>query len=289
MPRWPRRVGSSIAGLWGPPPTGWHYGDWAPDYSGKVWSGQHVMTGLVESIEAHVDNTWRSRQYPIVIGCAPWVSDAEVCEALRDVPTCMVIGKPDLPLARSVRDLAAGGTPVHKTDLSGLNLLALPTEDGSAPIGIAGDDPPPSVWDDHDLKLGPVRVAGYRKQHPKQNHPLVHAKVVVFAYGGEFPDAGPMGEDWAGVIPTSVWWGSANFTKPSRTSHLEFATWTSDPALTRAAWSFVTEIIAFSERLSDEPPIEPRPELVDAVDPWANWEPSSEDLLGYEDEPNDDE
>ena len=290
MPLWPRRVGWGIAGLWGPPPTGWHYSDWALRHSGKVWSGQNVIAGLVESIKAHVDNTWRSRQYPLVIGCAPWVSDSEVCQALMDVRTCIVIGKPDRPLARCVRDLAARGTPVHKTDLSGLNLLALPTEDGSAPIGLAGDDPQPSVWEGHDLELGPVRVAGYRKQRPSEDIPLVHAKVVVFAYGGEFPDAGPLGEDWAGVIPTSVWWGSANLTRQSRTSHLEFATWTNDPQLTHAAWTFVTEIIAFSERLLDGPtPIEPRPELVDAVDPWAGWEPSSEDLLGYADEPIDDE
>jgi hypothetical protein len=250
-----------------------------------------VIAGLVEAIKAHVDNTWRSRQYPLVVGCVPWMSDPEVCQALMDARTCMVIGKPDRGLARCVRDLADRGTPIHKTDLSGLNLLALPTEDGSAPVGIAGDDLEPTVWEGHDLQMGPVRVAGYRRQHPTEDVPLVHAKVVVFAYGGEFPDGGPRGEDWAGVVPTSVWWGSANLTRPSRTSHLEFATWTNDPQLTYEAWNFVTEIIAFSEPLSKRPATsEPRPELVEAVDPWEGWEPSSDDLLAYDqDEPIDDQ
>lgn len=105
-PRWPRRVGRGIAELWGPPPTGWHYSNWAPRHSGKVWSGQNVMTGLVETIKAHVDNTWRSRQYPLIIGCTPWMNDPEVCQALMDVPTCLVIGKPD----RVLRYLAAEDT-----------------------------------------------------------------------------------------------------------------------------------------------------------------------------------
>lgn len=80
-----------------------------------------------------------------------------------------------------------------------------------------GDGP---EWEGHDLWLGPVREAGYRKQHPSEVIPLIHAKVVVFAYGGEWPDGGPLGEHWEGVIPTSVWWGSANLTKQSRTSRV---------------------------------------------------------------------
>ena len=101
---------------------------------------------------------------------------------------------------------------------------------------------------------------------------------MVFAYYGEFPDGGPMGEDWFGVIPTSVWWGSANLTYRSR-ENLEFATWSNDPDLTRTAWRFVSDVIAMSEPLTDVTAMVPTPQLVEAVDPFADWEPDEDDLL----------
>jgi hypothetical protein len=117
-------------------------------------------------------------------------------------------------------------------------------------------------WASHDLELGPVRVAGWTNS---KYAPLLHAKVVVLAYSGEFPDAGPMGEDWAGVMPRSVWWGSANLTQPSR-EHIEFATWSTDNMLVNYAWRFVTDVIALSEPLTDVMMNTPTPQLVDTSD-----------------------
>jgi hypothetical protein len=57
-----------------------------------------------------------------------------------NVPTCIVIGKPARAPARRVRDLADRGTPLLKTDLSGRNLLAMPTNDAEDRGGEAVGD-----------------------------------------------------------------------------------------------------------------------------------------------------
>jgi hypothetical protein len=154
----------------------------------------------------------------------------------------------------------------------------MPSEDGVQPVGLMGDGDylAEEEWALHDVDLGPIRVTGWRGPN-RRSMPMLHAKVVVFAYSGEFPDAGPGSSDWYGVIPTSVWWGSANLTYGSR-EHLEFATWSNDPALTRTAWRFVTDVIGLSEPFTDATAMEPTPQLVEVADPYADWEPDEDDL-----------
>jgi hypothetical protein len=276
---WPRRVGWGRPESWGwPGERGWYYPEWSEPRSqpgqtqAKSWCGTDVINGLVDAIDMHIENTWRSRQSPLVIGTCPLVTDLAVAQALSRLPCCLVISKPEKSDPDAVRHLMELGRPVHKDQLERLNLLALPTEDGAQPIGIVGDGDylNDEEWVPQDVNLGPIRVTGWRGRNQPS---ILHAKVVVFAYAGEFPDAGPGSTDWFGVIPTSVWWGSANLTYRSR-ENLEFATWSNDPELTRTAWHFIADVIALSEPLTDATAMVPTtPELVDAADPYAGWEP----------------
>ena len=142
--------------------------EWTGRWHGRSWYGTNVINGLVEAIDAHVANTWRSRQSPLAIGCCPWLTDPDVGHALGTLPSCLVIAKPDRSAPDVVRHLMEHGEPVHKSALDGLNLMALPTEDGTKPVGVVGD--PYNLTDEqlalHDIDLGPVRVAGWRGRVP---------------------------------------------------------------------------------------------------------------------------
>jgi hypothetical protein len=289
---WPRRVGWGVPESWGlPERRGWYYPEWSElgQVQAKSWCGTDVIDGLVDAIEMHIANTWWSRQRPLVIGTCPWLTDFAVAQALSRLSCCLVIGKPERSDEDAVQHLMGRGRPVPKGQLEDLNLLAMPTEDGAQPVGIVADADYLTEEEraPHDIDLGPIRVTGWRGRD-RRSMPMLHAKVMVFAYSGEFPDAGPLGDDWFGVIPTSVWWGSANLTYGSR-KHLEFATWSNDPLLTRSAWRFVTDVIAMSETLTDATSDVPTPQLVEATDPYAGWEPDEDALLAIREAYADDE
>jgi hypothetical protein len=247
--------------------------EWGPTpHGGRVWTGTNVIDGLVEVIKEHVDGTWRSRQSPLAIGCCPWLTDDAVADALSSLSSCLVIAKPERSRRRTIQRLMDEGSPVHKQWLEELNTVALPSPDGEkrGPLWTEPEYMPDEAWALHDVELGPVRVAGW---NPKAVHmpPLLHAKVVVLAYAGEFTDP-ETGRDWLGTIPSSVWWGSANLTWASR-EHIEFATWSTDAMLVHTAWHFVTQVIALSEPYTELTMTRPTPQLVDTADyPEPDWD-----------------
>lgn len=115
--------------------------------------------------------------------------------------------------------------------------------------------------DGHPRVLGPwapspenevleaVRVAGWRQDDSGRLGPLLHAKMLVLAIGWEWEDD----EEWTGMLRKvelqSVWLGSANWTD-SAAKHLEVGVWSTDRQLTREAWRFLADVLAFSEPLS---------------------------------------
>jgi hypothetical protein len=249
---WPRRVGWGVAESWGDHPGG-----------GRSWYGENVLDGLVEAIRTHVDAPRSRGQFPMLIGCCPWLTDDAVGEALTSLESCLVIGKSERSDRRVIRRLQQRGRPILKLILDGLDNVALPTTDGHAPPALRPLLISDEEWDLHMVSLGPVRVAGWGG---RELRPLMHAKVVVMADAGDFPDGGPTGEEMYGSIPRAVWWGSANLTRASR-RNIEFATFSTDPLLVQAAWRFVTDVIALSEPYSDVPMPTPRPQFVTAAEP----------------------
>ncbi|MGF1617585.1 MAG: hypothetical protein ACFCU2_07225 [Acidimicrobiia bacterium] len=103
---------------------------------------------------------------------------------------------------------------------------------------------PYSQMPEHEL--GPIRVLGWQGKERKK--PLLHAKLLVLgelAFVTYSPDDAPEFEKWE-FTPQSVWLGSANWTRGSR-SHLEVGFWSDDENLARHATWFIEDVMAFSE------------------------------------------
>lgn len=98
------------------------------------------------------------------------------------------------------------------------------------------------------------------------------------------PDNAPEFEELE-FTPHSVWWGSANWTRGTR-SHLEVGFWSDDRDLTRTATAFVEDVIRFSEPVG-QVSAGPKPNLLaveyDDEAMWEAWEATRE-LWGDEDE-----
>jgi hypothetical protein len=247
---------------------------WGQDHQDRVWTGLDVLSGLVEVIAEHVAKRRRD-DVAIALGCSPWLTDDGVTDALTALACCLVVTKPERVPARVQQRLLADGQSVHKMWLHWLDEVGLPTEDGDRPV-VRGYSDDPS----HDVELGPLRVAGWRKRKGDTNKPIVHAKVVVLGYYGDRDiDTGDRVYSVADFWPSSVWWGSANLTRQSR-QHLELATWSSEPSLVLTAAHFVVDVIAVSEPLTDIVSDVPSPEMVDAwpYEPdWDTYEPDWDD------------
>ena len=112
--------------------------------------------------------------------------------------------------------------------------------------------------------------------------PLLHAKLLVLgALGFVYysPDDAPEFEEFR-FTPQSVWWGSANWTRASR-SHLEVGFWSDDEDLVRDATSFLDDVVAFSEPVGSTC-AGPEPNLVSVdFDDEAMWEASRERWLDH--------
>jgi len=158
-----------VSESWGlPGERGWYYPEWSDPggVHGKSWCGTDVIGGLVDAIEGHIANTYWSRQSPLVIGTCLLFTDRAVAEALSRLPCCLVIDKPERSDREAVQHLMDQGETVHKGQLDHLNLLALPSEDGTQPVGLVDRDAgargylTDKEWAPHDVNLGPIRVTG---------------------------------------------------------------------------------------------------------------------------------
>jgi len=90
--------------------------------------------------------------------------------------------------------------------------------------------------------LGPIRVAGWGGR--RRDRPLLHGKLMVL--GVLTWEEDDFGQEDRHFFPTSVWWGSANWTGAAA-QHLEVGSWVEDQALARHATDFLSDVLMFSE------------------------------------------
>ena len=215
------------------------------------------MTDLADGLRGHPDSVKRrfsakAEAYPVVIGCVPWLNSAEVVDALLAMAGCCVVVDKSAWGAQLER-LSTDGAGVQQRLLPSLQYWG-PHQDGQAPVIDPG-----SARDFEERLLEPLRVLGWRKRGKQELVPLLHAKLAVCcaAYGWD----GEFGSWDEHLMPLSVWMGSANWTTWSA-KHLEFGAWTTDEALTKAAFEFVIDVIRASEPRDSAASL-PSPQLVE--------------------------
>lgn len=243
------------------------------DGTHPVRFGTNVLAGLVEGIDSFredLEQQPRSRSLgPAMLGAFMWVDDAELLRRVAEFPSaCVVVSKQQrgkhqqerlCKVAEAVRD-AAGFPTSALPELEELR----PREDGGAPVVGPWSLP-------EQIRLSAVRTLGYRKAG-KHLVPILHTKMLLL---GElwWHDEDPLGgvADVVGFTPQRLWLGSANGTESSRRS-LEFGLWMDDPALMKAAQTFLVEVLAQSEELDpDSDDLTPDLVLPD-YDDEAMWE-----------------
>jgi hypothetical protein len=210
------------------------------------------------------------------LGCVPYLtSQAVVTELLALDRHCIVIDKQ--AHASSARQRLASGSGIETRHLPGFTELGVLDENNMPPvIGPTSGLPEP-------IELGPVRLAGWRRDTTGRPRPLLHAKMLVLGIA-RFTET-DMGEAW-GFDAKRTWMGSANWTEAAVT-HLEFGVWSDDPDLVAANLRFLLDVLRFSEP-SSSATAGPEPDLVEAV--WAPDEDFIEYLreYGQSDEPDSD-
>jgi hypothetical protein len=197
------------------------------------------------------------------LGCVYLLGDMEVAKELAKLSAVVVaVGKRSVSLP-GTRWLAANGPGSHTRLLPGLETLGAP---GYSPW-----------YGDGELgALDSVRTVGWHYE----GSPLTHAKVLVLGHHQWIELDEGTSEGWVGE---RAWIGSANWTKAAR-EHAEIGLWVRDRALVWALATWVTHMLALSERHTSTAVL-PAPDLVEADIPEPDW-----DLYGgYDLEPEDDE
>jgi hypothetical protein len=97
-----------------------------------------------------------------------------------------------------------------------------------------------------------VRALGFRRTDERNWPPLVHPKLALLGHLW-WHDEDPLGgvDDYIGFRPYRLWVSSGNFTRGSRRS-VEFAHWSEEPALLKAARDFLLELVSYSEPVDPE-------------------------------------
>lgn len=220
--------------------------------AGEAFFGRDVLSGLVQGLRRAAEPS-RTERSPGsgVLGCALWIDDPELLDVLTLMGNvCVVVTKQhpkwlSRPDARPVRELAEA----HGIDQSAFHELSeFAPSVGSEPLLVG---PHTLDWT-RQTRLGAVREVGFRKVSDRPV-PLVHAKMALLGQM-HWTDEHPSGalDDHTWFQPESLWIGSANFTRASRSS-LEVGLWTHDPLLLAAARKFLLTLVAMSEPLGSGP------------------------------------
>jgi hypothetical protein len=220
--------------------------------SGSAIFGRNVLAELVTGIEmALAEPTSKRRLGPVVLGCAAFMDDPALIDALgRVANACIVITKQErrkhtTPSWQALQQLS-DGQGVLVSAYAELEELA--PDDHGRPKLIGPETP---RWHD-EMHVGAVREMGYRKVG-NQLVPWVHAKLALLG-SLNWTDEHPSGHvvDEYFFTPQRLWIGSANFTISSRRS-LEVGLWTAEESLLRAAKAFLLGLIELSEPLGKGP------------------------------------
>lgn len=221
-----------------------------PDEGNCAYFGRDVLRGLIDGIDDFVHESQpRWKQFrtlgPVLLGCAPWITDAKFIETLRKLAgACVVIQKAhDLRKQESLHKLneQTPGLPIEAfAALSGLAYRVDGERRVMGPYDRMGEEYVPTI-----------RTIGYRTRGGSLV-PILHAKLVLLGHMW-WHDEGPLGhvDDVIGFKAKRLWISSANFTGMSRL-HLEFGFWTEDRALVEGAEDFLVKLMRSSEALDAE-------------------------------------
>ena len=221
---------------------------WSTPYSwpgGAVAFGS-VLDSLVEGVVAFATrpqvSTYRRWSMSAAIGCVPWMNNERLTASLATLGGCFIMIDKGANDVRAVHALQSSGHALPTMYLPGFDEVGATAADGRAPVigpwGMSGGSPPE--------ELGPVRVAGWRGD---RKAPLVHAKLLVLgdAWGYDNDEDGEWGPQNR-FRPVRAWLGSANWTRGA-TDHLEFGLWVDEPKLVDHTFSFLLDVLKFSEPL----------------------------------------
>jgi hypothetical protein len=260
-----------------------------PDEGNRAFFGRDVLRGLIDGIDDYVEERQpRWKQFrslgPVLLGCAPWVTDDAFIDRLATLAgACVVVIKRGEE-PRDHRDLEQLRRLNERTH--GLPLEAFATLSGLAPKGrLIG--PYDRIGEE---SVPTFRTIGFRKQ----NRTVMHAKLALLGHLW-WHDEGPLGhvEDVIGFKAKRLWISSANFTRMSRLS-LEFGYWTEEPALVQGAERFLLRLMRSSEALDpasdafepDLAPVEFDEEAMgDAMRDHMDWMREEAEMNELDDEP----
>jgi hypothetical protein len=227
-----------------------------------AYFGRNVLGGLTGGIEEFVagkEARWRSRRgAPTLLGCAMWIDDPEVLDALATLSAvCVVISK-QTRAARQLQKLQP--LAAFNETGAGIPQRAFPTLYDLSPRE-GGEPRVVGPYDEMgEAKIPAIRSLGFRRRDGRLV-PILHAKLALLGEIWHY-DEGPAGQigDFFAFTASRLWVSSANFTARSRTS-LEVGFWTEDRELVQAAERFVLSAIRFSGPLDAEAD-DPDPEFV---------------------------
>lgn len=215
------------------------------------WFGggeEGVVAGLCELLDRQLARP-EGRFQPAAIGCVPWFNHIGIARRLAAMPCCIVINKPRSRPSLAAQKLHHYGTSVSTEWFPTLRGLK-PKQPGGRPRIVGPGDAMGS-------SLGPLRVYGHTPTG--KSLPLLHSKILVL--GGTYEDD----EFFTGVTfrPDLVWIGSANWTWEAERLHTESAVAVADNSFVKDSMTYVTQIIAQSEK-SEEFESKPSPNLAPA-------------------------
>lgn len=226
----------------------------------NAYVGRDVLRGLIAGIDEALAAPRRSKSRdlgPCLIGCAPWMDDAELIGKLKQLSAaCVVLTKQrrtqrDLEKIAELHQVNADTPGILLDAFPYLSQLAQRVDGGPAVIG-----PYDRMG---DVVLPTVRTIGFRKTG-KHLVPLMHAKLALL---GDlwWHDEDALGHvaDVYGFRARRLWVSSANFTSSSRRS-LEHGFWTDEPSLVEGYERFLLKLVGASEGLDGED--EPTPQLL---------------------------
>jgi hypothetical protein len=214
---------------------------------GDAAFGRDVLDALVAPLrEAAASPTSERNWGPGVLGCAMWMDDPELIDALgRMANACVVITKQQ----SHKYNQESFGRLETLAQTNGLALAAYPELEDLAPrVDGRARGVDPSRMAGQGAAIGAVRELGFRRVGSRLV-PIVHAKMLLLGRMG-WTDEHPSGHlsDVLFFAPERLWIGSANFTASSRES-LEMGMWTTDAELMSAARDWILRLIAMSEPL----------------------------------------
>lgn len=227
-----------------------------------AYFGRDVLRGLTEGIDEFVADKqplWRSgRGAPALLGCAMWMDDPAVLDALGKLSAVCVVLSKQTRAARQLQKLqplvdfneTGAGLPQSAFP----SLYDLSRREGGEPRVVGPYDGM------GEAVIPAIRSLGFRRRDGRLV-PILHAKLALLGDIWHY-DQGPAGQigDFFAFTACRLWVSSANFTTRSRSS-LEVGFWTEEHQLLEVAESFLLSAVRSSEPLDAEAD-DPDPEFV---------------------------